>query len=95
MEEQVNGYYAQRLLKAIKRIIEASSPCGDLVRDLFAHSETTLLAAETMRHTCFRMDMDPISCEITIRWLEHFRRTGRTGWQNSNPFARELGGKDE
>jgi site-specific DNA-methyltransferase (adenine-specific) len=36
------------------------------------------------------MDIDPIFCEITIRRLEHFRRTGRTGWQNSNPFTDEL-----
>jgi site-specific DNA-methyltransferase (adenine-specific) len=37
------------------------------------------------------MDIDPIFCEITIRRIENFRRTGRTGWQNSNPFAGELG----
>jgi site-specific DNA-methyltransferase (adenine-specific) len=40
------------------------------------------------------MDIDPIYAEITIRRLENFRQTGRTGWQNSNPFARELGQLD-
>lgn len=91
MEENVNGCYAQKPLKAIRRIIEASSSPGDAVLDFFAHSGTTLLAAEMAGRACLTMDIDPIFCEITIRRLEHFRRTGRTGWQNSNPFARELG----
>lgn len=91
MEENVNGCYAQKPLKAIRRIIEASSVESDMVLDFFAHSGTTLLAAEMAGRTCLTMDIDPIFCEITIRRLEQFRRTGRTGWQNSNPFARELG----
>ena len=95
MEENVNGCYAQKPLKAITRIIEASSARGDLVLDFFAHSGTTLLAAEMTGRRCFTMDIDPIFCEIAIRRLEHFRRTGRTGWQNSNPFAQELGGVHE
>jgi hypothetical protein len=37
------------------------------------------------------LDIDPIFCEITIRRLENFRRAGRTGWQNSNPFALDTG----
>lgn len=98
MEENVNGCYAQKPLKAISRIIEASSRRGDLVLDFFSHSGTTLIAAEMSGRTCLTMDLDPVYCEITIRRLERFRRTGRTGWQNSNPFARELGqagGDDE
>lgn len=91
MEENVNGCYAQKPLKAIRRIIDASSSPGDLVLDFFTHSGTTLLAAEMAGRICQTMDIDPIYCEITIRRLEHFRQTGRTGWQNSNPFARELG----
>jgi hypothetical protein len=92
LEENVNGCYAQKPLKAITRIIEASSVRGDLVLDFFAHSGTTLLAAEMAGRTCFTMDIDPIFCEITIRRLERFRRTGLTGWQNSNPFAEKLRG---
>ncbi len=98
MEENVNGCYAQKPLKAIARIIDASSSPGDTVLDCFAHSGTTLLAAEMSGRRCLTMDIDPLFCEITIRRLEHFRRTGRTGWQNSNPFAQELGqrgGSDE
>lgn len=91
MEENVNGCYAQKPLKAITRIIEASSSRGDTVLDFFSHSGTTLLAAEMSGRRCLTMDIDPIFCEITIRRIEHFRQTGRTGWQNSNPFARELG----
>jgi site-specific DNA-methyltransferase (adenine-specific) len=91
MEENVNGCYAQKPLKAIRRIIEASSSGGEPVLDFFAHSGTTLLAAEMAGRTCLTMDIDPIFCEIAIRRLEHFRQTGRTGWQNSNPFAQELG----
>jgi site-specific DNA-methyltransferase (adenine-specific) len=91
MEENVNGCYAQKPLKAIQRIIEASSSPDELVLDFFAHSGTTLLAAEMTGRICLTMDIDPIFCEITIRRLEQFRQMGRTGWQNSNPFARELG----
>lgn len=90
MEENVNGCYAQKPLKAIRRIIEASSSRGDVVLDFFAHSGTTLLAAEITGRSCLTMDIDPIYCEIAIRRLEHFRQTGRMGWQNSNPFALEL-----
>jgi site-specific DNA-methyltransferase (adenine-specific) len=68
------------------------------VLDFFAHAGTTLLAAEMAGRRCLTMDIDPLFCEITIRRLERFRQTGKTGWQNSNPFARELGqmeGNDE
>ncbi len=91
MEENVNGCYAQKPLKAIRRIVEASSSPSDVVLDFFSHSGTTLLAAELTGRQCLTMDIDPVFCEITIRRLEQFRQTGRTGWQNSNPFARELG----
>jgi site-specific DNA-methyltransferase (adenine-specific) len=95
MEENVNGCYAQKPLKAIARIIEASSTRGDNVLDFFSHSGATLLAAEMTGRRCLTMDIDPIFCEITIRRLENFRRSGRTGWQNSNPFARELGQEEK
>ncbi len=91
MEENVNGCFAQKPLRSIRRIIEASSRSGETVLDFFAHAGTTLLAAEIGGRRCLTMDIDPLFCEITIRRLEHFRRTGRTGWQNSNPFAVELG----
>jgi site-specific DNA-methyltransferase (adenine-specific) len=39
---------------------------------------------------CYTLDIDPIYCEIAIRRLERFRQTHKTGWQNSNPFEREL-----
>jgi site-specific DNA-methyltransferase (adenine-specific) len=90
MEENVNGCYAQKPLKAIERILQASSRPGDTVLDFFAHSGTTLLAAERLGRRCFTSDLDPIYCEITIRRLEHYRATGRTGWQNSHPFVEEL-----
>jgi site-specific DNA-methyltransferase (adenine-specific) len=95
MEENVNGCYAQKPLRAIARILDASSSRGDTVLDFFAHSGTTLLAAEMAGRRCLTMDIDPLFCEITIRRLERFRRTGKTGWQNSNPFAAELGQKGD
>lgn len=90
MEENVSGCYAQKPLKCIKRIINASSPEAGLVVDFFAHSGTTLLAAELLHRRCFTTDIDPIFCEISIRRLEHFRVTGRLGWQNGHPFEKEL-----
>ncbi len=86
MEENVSGCYAQKPLKAIERIIKASSRMGDCVFDWFSHSGTTLLACEIYGRRCFTADIDPIYCEISIRRLEHFRRSGRLGWQNGHPF---------
>lgn len=90
MEENVNGCYAQKPLKSCERIIRASSGTGEIVIDFFCHSGSTLLSAERHDRRCFTMDTDPIFCEIAIRRLERFRRTGKTGWQNSNPFEKEL-----
>lgn len=91
MEENVNGCYVQKPLKSIERIIKASSKEGDLVLDYFAHSGTTLLGCERLKRPCYTIDIDPIYCEITIRRLERFRRTSKSGWQNGNPFEKELG----
>ena len=90
MEENVNGCYAQKPIKAIKRIIEASSKNNQLVTDFFSHSGTTLLAAELTNRKCYTIDNDPVFCEITIRRLERMRLKRLTGWQNSNPFADEI-----
>ncbi|RMG27794.1 MAG: site-specific DNA-methyltransferase [Methanobacteriota archaeon] len=90
MEENVPGCYAQKPMKAIKRIIETSSSESDIILDLFAHSGTTLLTAEQLNRIAYTMDVDPIFAEVTIRRLEHYRETGKTGWQWKNPFP-ELG----
>ncbi len=90
MEENVNGCFAQKPLKAIERIIEASSNANDIVVDFFSHSGTTLIASEKLGRKCYTSDIDTIFCEITLRRLENFRKTGKTGWQNSNPFAKEI-----
>jgi DNA modification methylase len=86
MQENVPGCYAQKPLKAIERIISASSDPDDLVIDFFAHSGTTILACEKLKRVCFTSDIDPVFAEISIRRLEHYRKTGRTGWQFENPF---------
>lgn len=90
MEENVSGCYAQKPLKSIERIVQASSDRGDLVIDFFAHSGTTLLAAELLGRRCYTTDIDPIYCEITIRRLERYRQTKKLGWQNGHPFEREI-----
>ncbi|MEN6626153.1 MAG: site-specific DNA-methyltransferase [Candidatus Sumerlaeia bacterium] len=86
MEENVNGCYAQKPIKAIERIIQASSAEGDLIVDFFGHSGTTLVAAERLGRTCYTCDVDPVYCEIMIRRLERYRATGKLGWQNDTPF---------
>lgn len=90
MEENVSGCYAQKPLKSIERIIQASSMPGEVVLDLFAHSGATLIAAEKQQRRCITMDIDPVYAEIAIRRLELFRATGRSGWQNSHPFASDI-----
>lgn len=91
MEENVSGCYAQKPIKSIERIIQASSHPGEVILDFFAHSGTTLLASEKLGRRCFTTDIDPIYCEISIRRLEHFRKTGKLGWQNGHPFEKEIG----
>jgi site-specific DNA-methyltransferase (adenine-specific) len=90
LEENVNGCFVQKPLKAIERIIEASSKKNDLVTDFFAHSGTTLIACEILKRRCITFDYDPVFCEITLRRLENFRDNDKTGWQNSNPFYKEI-----
>ncbi len=90
MQENVSGCYAQKPLKCIDRIIEASSDAGGIVIDFFGHSGTTLLASEISNRICFTMDVDPVYCEIMIRRLEKYRENGLTGWQNSNAFEAEI-----
>jgi len=90
MEENVNGCYAQKPLKSAERIISASSKENDIVIDFFCHSGSTLIASELNKRRCYTIDADPLYCEIAIRRLERFRKTGETGWQNSNPFENEI-----
>jgi site-specific DNA-methyltransferase (adenine-specific) len=90
MEENVNGCYAQKPLKSADRIIRASSQKDELILDFFCHAGTTLLAAEMLERRCYTIDIDPVYCEIAIRRIEHFRATGKTGWQNGNPFEKEI-----
>lgn len=86
MEENVPGAYAQKPLAAIERIIESSSGPGDLVADFFAHAGTTLIAAERLGRRCITFDLDPVFAELTIRRLERYRKTEKTGWQCGHPF---------
>ena len=90
MEENVSGCYAQKPLKSVERIVRASSNKNEVIVDFFAHSGSTLLAAEILDRRCFTGDVDPVFCEITIRRLEQYRRTGRLGWQNGHPFEKEV-----
>lgn len=94
VEENVPGCYAQKPLKAIERIILSATAEGDLIVDFFAHSGTTLIAGEKLKRKVYTFDIDPIFVEITIRRLEHFRKTGRAGWQWRNPFP-EIDDKKE
>jgi site-specific DNA-methyltransferase (adenine-specific) len=87
LEENVPGCYAQKPLAALERILAASSRTGDLVLDFFAHSGTTLLAAERTGRRCYTMDLEPVFCELAIRRLERFRASGRLGWQTADPFG--------
>jgi len=90
MKENVNGCYAQKPLKSIDRIVQASSNVGDVVVDFFSHSGTTLLACEISQRRCVTIDIDPVFCEMTIRRLEHYRKTTELGWQNGHAFESEV-----
>ncbi len=87
MDENVPGCYVQKPLAAIERIVLASSQKGDTVLDSFAHAGTTLLACERTGRRCVTCDLDPIFAEITIRRLERYRQTGKSGWQREAPLG--------
>lgn len=89
LEEDVKGCYAQKPLKAIERIVLASSRESDLVIDFFAHAGTMLLACERLNRVCYMADIDPRFCEVTIRRLLNYRGTGQTGGK-SLPREAEL-----
>lgn len=86
MHENVSGCYAQKPMKAIERLVKASSREGDLIADFFAHSGTTLMVGELTKRRVFTMDVDVVFAELTIRRLERLRKTGIAGWQYENPF---------
>jgi DNA modification methylase len=86
LEENVPGCYAQKPLKSIERILNASSKNGDTVLDLFSHSGTTLLAGERLGRRVITCDIDPVYAELSIRRLERYRKMGKIGWQWDNPF---------
>ncbi len=87
MKENVPGAYAQKPLKAALRILDACSlGPGSITADFFSHSGTSLIAAEQKGLQCFTMDIDPVFAELSIRRLEHFRKTGEPGWQTESPF---------
>ena len=86
MEENVPGCYAQKPLKAIERLMLSGTDKEDLVVDFFSHSGTTLIAGERLHRKVYTFDLDPLFAELSIRRLENFRKTGRTGWQWRNPF---------
>ncbi len=67
-------------------LLHQENTLGDLVVDFFAHSGTTLIAGERVNRKVYTFDLDPIFAEISIRRLEHLRKTGQTGWQWRNPF---------
>lgn len=95
VEENVSGCYAQKPLSAIERIVASSAPPEEWVVDFFGHSGTTLIACERLGRRCRSIDLDPVYAEIMIRRLEHYRREGRTGWQNGHPFEDVLDGPAE
>ncbi len=95
LEENVPGCYAQKPLKAIERIIQSATDEGELVVDFFAHSGTTLIAGERLKRKVYTFDIDPVYAELTIRRLENFQKTGKTGWQWRNPFPELDTGEEE
>jgi len=80
LEENVEGCYAQKPLKAIERIMAASSNEDDIIIDFFSHSGATLLQAEKSNRKCYTMDISPAYCKITAARLLHYRNTWKTGW---------------
>jgi site-specific DNA-methyltransferase (adenine-specific) len=93
MEENIPGAYAQKPLAAYERLLETDGNTDSPLVDFFTHSGTSLIAAERAGRRCYTCDIDPLFAEISIRRLEYYRETGKTGRQWRNPFPElEQGG---
>lgn len=79
-KENVDECYAQKPIKAIQRIISASSNIGDLVLDFFCHSGTTLLASEILNRKCFTIDINPEYCNLAYMRLINYRENKKLGF---------------
>jgi DNA modification methylase len=61
----------QKPIKALKRIINASSEPGDTVIDVFSHSGSTLIACHETKRVCYTMDLYQKYIDISLsRYLD-------------------------
>jgi len=61
----------QKPIKALRRIISASSDPGDIVLDVFCHSGSTLIASHETNRICYTMDINNLYTIIAMeRYLE-------------------------
>mgnify|MGYP002064147199 CR=1 FL=1 len=97
-EARVRGQLMQSVIDAnpfavpyalVERYLEQMM--GELQQTTHPHTGTTLLACERLGRRARTADLDPVYCELTIRRLEHYRATGKLGWQNGHAFEAELG----
>src|SRR6267154_2234603 len=80
--KEVSGVVTENLERSKSDKIRAGNVWVDIQQVFYRMEENV--------NRCYTMDIEPVFCEITIRRLERFRTTGKTGWQNSNPFAAEI-----
>jgi len=59
-------HITQKPLGLCSRHIEASTPMGDTVLDLFLGSGTTMVAAEQLGRVCFGMEISPAYVAVTL-----------------------------
>ncbi len=93
MQENIPGAYAQKPLAAYERLLKTDGGTESPLIDFFSHSGSALIAAERLGRRCYTCDIDPLFAEISIRRLEYYRETGKTGRQWRTPFP-ELEAED-
>tara|TARA_R110000772_G_scaffold133533_1_gene242007 strand:- start:230 stop:934 length:705 start_codon:yes stop_codon:yes gene_type:complete len=59
-------------IKLIEYLMVNSSKKGDLIKDGFLGSGTTLIAAEKLNRKCYGMELDPKYCDVIIKRWEDF-----------------------
>lgn len=83
---------AQKPLPVLERAIEHSSRPGDVVLDLFAGSESTIIAAERAGRVAFALELDPLLCDvIAARWQAFSGAVAVRGQAREHPV--EIGPK--
>ena len=73
-KEEKTGHSTQKPLECMARPIRNNSAEGEGIYDPFLGSGTTLIAAESLKRTCYGIELDPAYVDIIVaRWIKYMQ----------------------